>query len=187
MRHVSSVDTYLITYSSRRKARRIQQTTEEEPLIAKDHVIHDVPSPMPAYIQYPLLTILVIATGFFAWYLQSLPVTPGEPNRGAGGPVGHRHHRRPHKSHGVLALLDTHHPLPDKVELEWRSQVLGWSSAVLYLGSRVPQIVHNTKTRCEGLSLAMFFFSISGSELLISSENGRKADQHKTGRCYIRG
>jgi len=33
-------------------------------------------------------------------------------------------------------------PIP-KVELEWKSQTLGWLSAVLYLGSRVPQIAHN--------------------------------------------
>ncbi|WWD09408.1 hypothetical protein V865_007531 [Kwoniella europaea PYCC6329] len=55
--------------------------------------------------------------------------------------------------------------IPEKpeVELEWKSQLLGWMSAVLYLGSRVPQIVHNYKTRCAGLSLAMFFFAISGN------------------------
>ena len=115
---------------------------------------------MPAYIQYPLLTFLVIATGFIAWYLQSLPITPGERNRGAGGPVGgHSHHRgRHHKSHHGFTSLSTTPVAGEKVELEWRSQVLGWSSAVLYLGSRVPQIAHNTKTRYEGLSLAMFFF-----------------------------
>ncbi|WVR05887.1 hypothetical protein IAU60_002913 [Kwoniella sp. DSM 27419] len=58
--------------------------------------------------------------------------------------------------------------LPD-VQLEWKSQVLGWASAVLYLGSRVPQIVHNYKTRCAGLSLAMFFFAISGNVTYVLS------------------
>ena len=31
----------------------------------------------------------------------------------------------------------------EEVQLEWKSQFLGWTSAVLYLGSRVPQIAHN--------------------------------------------
>jgi hypothetical protein len=30
-----------------------------------------------------------------------------------------------------------------RVELEWKSQTLGYASAVLYLGSRIPQIAHN--------------------------------------------
>lgn len=53
---------------------------------------------------------------------------------------------------------------PGGVELEWKSQALGYASCVLYLASRVPQVFHNFATRCEGLSLAMFFFSISGSK-----------------------
>ncbi|WVF70623.1 hypothetical protein IAT40_005415 [Kwoniella sp. CBS 6097] len=61
--------------------------------------------------------------------------------------------------------------IPEEPEIifEWRSQVLGWMSAVLYLGSRVPQIVHNYKTRCAGLSLAMFFFAISGNVTYVLS------------------
>lgn len=41
--------------------------------------------------------------------------------------------------------------------------VLGWSSASLYLGARLPQIFKNFKTRCEGLSPALFFFAIFGN------------------------
>lgn len=37
------------------------------------------------------------------------------------------------------------------------------------IGSRVPQIVHNHKTRCAGLSLAMFFFSITGNVTYVAS------------------
>ncbi|EIN12730.1 PQ-loop-domain-containing protein [Punctularia strigosozonata HHB-11173 SS5] len=64
--------------------------------------------------------------------------------------------------------------------LEWRSQVMGWISAVLYLGARLPQIsefIHcmstsklsndapgkNFVTKCEGLSPGLFMFSISGN------------------------
>ncbi|KDQ62298.1 hypothetical protein JAAARDRAFT_30194 [Jaapia argillacea MUCL 33604] len=52
---------------------------------------------------------------------------------------------------------------PDDNSLEWKSQVLGYSSAVLYLGARIPQIFKNFKTRCEGLSPFLFLFSITGN------------------------
>ncbi|CAA7262986.1 unnamed protein product [Cyclocybe aegerita] len=45
----------------------------------------------------------------------------------------------------------------------WFIQFLGWSSAFLFLGARVPQILKIFKTRCEGLSPALFFFSICGN------------------------
>ncbi|CAG8510983.1 11092_t:CDS:2 [Ambispora leptoticha] len=52
-------------------------------------------------------------------------------------------------------------PSPSMILL---GQSLGWGSAVLYLGSRIPQIVMNGKNRsCEGLSLTMFFFSVLGN------------------------
>jgi len=51
---------------------------------------------------------------------------------------------------------------PDEV-FEWKSQVLGWSSAVLFLSARIPQILKNLDTKCDGLSPALFLFSISGN------------------------
>ncbi|TFK40840.1 PQ loop repeat-domain-containing protein [Crucibulum laeve] len=48
-------------------------------------------------------------------------------------------------------------------ETPWSVQILGWTSAVLYLGARIPQILKNFKTRCEGLSPALFFFAIFGN------------------------
>ncbi|KAI0917204.1 hypothetical protein AcW1_007541 [Taiwanofungus camphoratus] len=51
---------------------------------------------------------------------------------------------------------------PDEV-LEWKSQVLGWISAVMFLGARVPQIIKNFRTRCEGLSPFLFVYSITGN------------------------
>ncbi|KAF5315301.1 hypothetical protein D9619_007185 [Psilocybe cf. subviscida] len=45
----------------------------------------------------------------------------------------------------------------------WLVHILGWSSAALFLGARVPQILKNFKTRCEGLSPALFFFAIFGN------------------------
>ncbi|PFH54104.1 hypothetical protein AMATHDRAFT_73104 [Amanita thiersii Skay4041] len=46
---------------------------------------------------------------------------------------------------------------------EWLIQGLGWTSAVSYLGARIPQIIKNFKTRCDGLSPALFFFAIFGN------------------------
>ncbi|KAF8349472.1 PQ loop repeat-domain-containing protein [Amanita rubescens] len=46
---------------------------------------------------------------------------------------------------------------------QWLIQSLGWTSALLYLGARIPQIFKNFKTRCEGLSPALFFFAILGN------------------------
>ncbi|KAH6908015.1 PQ loop repeat-domain-containing protein [Coprinopsis sp. MPI-PUGE-AT-0042] len=45
----------------------------------------------------------------------------------------------------------------------WLVQFFGWGSAILFLGARIPQILKNIKTRCEGLSPALFFFSILGN------------------------
>ncbi|GJE98492.1 PQ-loop repeat-containing protein [Phanerochaete sordida] len=53
--------------------------------------------------------------------------------------------------------------------IEWRSQLLGWISAVLYLGARIPQIFKNFHTKCEGLSPAMFLFAIAGNATYVLS------------------
>ncbi|KAH9932682.1 PQ-loop-domain-containing protein [Epithele typhae] len=70
---------------------------------------------------------------------------------------------------GVLAWAvdrelhrDSPRSKPDEV-VEWRSQVLGWISAALFLGARIPQIVKNLSTRCEGLSPFLFVYSIAGN------------------------
>jgi uncharacterized protein with PQ loop repeat len=51
---------------------------------------------------------------------------------------------------------------PD-TKLDWHVQVIGWTSATAYLGARLPQIVKNFKTRCEGLAPGLFVFSILGN------------------------
>ncbi|TRM64127.1 PQ loop repeat-domain-containing protein [Schizophyllum amplum] len=45
----------------------------------------------------------------------------------------------------------------------WAIQILGWTSAVLYLGARIPQIRKNVETRCEGLAPGLFVFAIFGN------------------------
>lgn len=52
---------------------------------------------------------------------------------------------------------------PEEVTLRWDAQTLGWLSAFLYLSSRFPQIEKNRHTKCMGLSLALFVFSLMGN------------------------
>ncbi|KAG0267418.1 hypothetical protein BG011_005703 [Mortierella polycephala] len=48
--------------------------------------------------------------------------------------------------------------------------LLGWGGAVLYLGSRIPQIYKNWRLQsCEGLSLMMFIFSVLGNAFYVAS------------------
>ncbi|KAK3723638.1 hypothetical protein LTR37_001519 [Vermiconidia calcicola] len=44
------------------------------------------------------------------------------------------------------------------------AEILGYASAVLYLGARIPQIIKNQRDRsCEGLSLLFFLLSVMGN------------------------
>ncbi|KZT52114.1 PQ-loop-domain-containing protein [Calocera cornea HHB12733] len=54
-------------------------------------------------------------------------------------------------------------------ELGWTTQIIGWCSAVLYLGSRIPQILKNRETKCSGLSLALFIFAVAGNVTYVFS------------------
>ncbi|KAI0297719.1 PQ-loop-domain-containing protein [Russula brevipes] len=47
--------------------------------------------------------------------------------------------------------------------VEWKSQLMGYASAMLYLGSRIPQILKNCDTKCHGLSPGLFIFGIMGN------------------------
>ncbi len=55
------------------------------------------------------------------------------------------------------------------IALGW-AQYMGWMSAILYIGSRMPQIAKNhRKQSVEGLSLAMFVFTLLGNSLYVAS------------------
>ncbi|GAA5944548.1 hypothetical protein JCM3775_003291 [Rhodotorula graminis] len=58
-----------------------------------------------------------------------------------------------------------------RVEEVWdtSAQVVGWISAFLYLGSRLPQLALNRKTKCAGLSLLMFAFAVCGNGTYVAS------------------
>ncbi|CAE6448472.1 hypothetical protein ACGC1H_005545 [Rhizoctonia solani] len=86
-------------------------------------------------LRYALLFGFVIGTGVAAWGINHLM------HPGGSEPMP---------------------PREDEV-VEWRSQVLGYASAILYIGARIPQILKNRETKCEGLSLALFMFTITGN------------------------
>lgn len=57
-------------------------------------------------------------------------------------------------------------PLDDgsNTEIALGAQILGYVSAVCYLGARIPQIIKNQRDRsCEGLSLLFFILSLLGN------------------------
>ncbi|TIA90606.1 hypothetical protein E3P81_02387 [Wallemia ichthyophaga] len=57
------------------------------------------------------------------------------------------------------------------------AQFAGWTSAVLYILSRFPQIIKNTHTHCDGLSIPLFAFALCGNcsyvaQVLFESTDG---------------
>lgn len=51
-----------------------------------------------------------------------------------------------------------------KQDISWIGACLGYTSAVLYLGARVPQILKNhNKKSCDGLSVLFFLLSLMGN------------------------
>lgn len=123
----------------RRTARVISQAASETSPLLRERALSAASLPPPAQpkpllpprLEYPLLLSFVLAFGIGAWV-----VNAHRQNGTVVGthPGGHKHHGHGQK-HG--------HGHEDRVELEWKSQLLGWSSALLYFGSRVPQIVKN--------------------------------------------
>ncbi|KAI8077001.1 PQ loop repeat-domain-containing protein [Thamnidium elegans] len=58
----------------------------------------------------------------------------------------------------------------DNNRLNWLPQTMGWTSAVLYVGSRIPQILKNWRNKStEGLSFGMFICAVMGNVLYTSS------------------
>ena len=97
------------------------QTNEETALLRRQSTSSVAttgqPKPLlPPYLEYPLLLLFVVLAGVVGWFLTEAPDEISIPEK--PGKAG-------------------------EVELEWKSQLLGWASAALYLGSRFPQIVHN--------------------------------------------
>lgn len=61
-------------------------------------------------------------------------------------------------------------PSPGSRELwDYSAQIMGWICATAYLGSRLPQILKNRITKCQGLSLLFVIVGITGNATYFSS------------------
>lgn len=97
------------------RAVKERETEETQSLLQSPSLERAEPTKktIPSSLTYPFLTLAITGAGFAAWYLQK---TLGDGKHGNGGV---------------------------EPKFEWKSQLLGYLSAALYLGSRVPQIAHN--------------------------------------------
>ncbi|KAJ3731128.1 PQ loop repeat-domain-containing protein [Lentinula guzmanii] len=114
---------------------QVSESVEETPLLIDTHAQNkrEVSSTKGIAIRYAGALSFVMITGVLAWWISSNIKLPEKPQK--------------HRSSSIT----------------WVIQVLGWTSAICYLGSRIPQIIKNFSTRCEGLAPALFFFSILGN------------------------
>ncbi|SPO48619.1 uncharacterized protein PSANT_06310 [Moesziomyces antarcticus] len=113
----------------------------EDDLSAKDDSDDDS-SVRTQIIMYTIAALLVVATGVAAWWVAE---------------------------HSYGSDDDLPPAAPEPVGWRWDAQVAGWLSAILYLSSRVPQILKNRTTKCEGLSLALFVFAVAGNLTYVAS------------------
>lgn len=68
-----------------------------------------------------------------------------------------------------FTTLSRHKQDPD-IEVNWLAQFFGYLSALLYLGSRIPQILLNFQRKsCEGISFLFFLFACLGNTTFITS------------------
>ncbi|KAG0356559.1 hypothetical protein BGZ54_000694, partial [Gamsiella multidivaricata] len=95
----------------------------------------------------------------------NLPPAPRPPSSGTDDVLSIMSSKEPKKHPGD----DNHGGEKTGVQL-WLPLLLGWGSAVLYLGSRIPQIYKNWRLKsCEGLSVMMFVFSVFGNIFYVAS------------------
>ncbi|KAJ7819400.1 PQ loop repeat-domain-containing protein [Mycena olivaceomarginata] len=122
-----------VYYYRWKRARRSPE--EERPLLPGNNGGNssNIVSTRVLILRYTAALIFVFTTGVLAWWISRNSEKTEEP------------------------------PKQPTATVDWTVQILGWSSAVLYLGSRIPQIAKNLQTQCEGLSPALFFFAIVGN------------------------
>lgn len=121
------------------------------------------------YLSDAIIVSLVIFAGFASWYIpyckryynnniitESSTSTFTITSRFS---MMSHHHRIPHGGSEV-----------DEIEVNLLAQFFGYLSAVLYLGSRIPQILLNFKRKsCEGISFLFFLFACLGNTTFITS------------------
>lgn len=128
------------------------EPTEQTPLVASSSHAPASPSPRITRTQIiwgvVLLLVIQISTFVYLW---------GIPARPPSGPFP------PDEDLPAFnAVMRNETEIPP--EFRWLPALMGWASAALYCGSRVPQIVKNFRKRStEGLSFFMFGFSVLGN------------------------
>jgi len=112
-----------------------EHPTERLPLL--DHIhesnIQEKPFSRKVCVRYLAAVFFICAAGIVAWWI----------NDGASREETEPRHRTKRSDMTI--------------------QLIGWTSALLYIVARIPQILKNLETRCEGLSPALFLFSILGN------------------------
>lgn len=119
------------------------------------------------YLSDIMIVSLVILAGFVSWYIpycnryynnsNSNPTSQTFTITSRFSMVSH-HHRQPHDN------------TDDDIEVNILAQFFGYLSALLYLGSRIPQILLNFQRKsCEGISFLFFLFACLGNTTFITS------------------
>lgn len=110
--------------------------------------------------------LMVCAAGVLGWWVS---------NRSQSGPHHHHHHSPKH----------SHPPHGDTLHFNLWGQIFGYFCALLYLGSRIPQILLNYRRKStEGVSMLFFLFACIGNltyVLSIFAFEGKCAGPH--GEC----
>ncbi|KAE8187852.1 hypothetical protein CF328_g6785 [Tilletia controversa] len=136
------------------KPRRVGLALAHEALTAESsHLPPPYTQTVEHHLEYSLATTFVAAVGVIAFFVFKPASSSGE------SPPPHVH---PPSPDGSGAGIPKH---------QWRrdAQIYGWASALLYLTSRIPQIMKNRKTYCEGLSMALFVFALLGNSTYVAS------------------
>ncbi|KAJ6508698.1 PQ loop repeat-domain-containing protein [Mycena sanguinolenta] len=147
--YYSLCDTTLLIQIYYYRRKRARRGPEENPLLPGNSGHSPaILSPGALIIRYTAALIFVFTTGALAWWISRNAEKTEEPAKPPFTAAG-----------------------------QWTVQILGWSSAVLYLGSRLPQIAKNLQTHCEGLSPALFFFAVVGNLCYAGSIIAKSTDK----------
>ena len=105
--------------------------------------------------------LLVCAAGVFGWWLSTSGL--------------HRQHHRHHDTSPLTSLLKSftstdHGDSSEEIYFDTWGQIFGYLCAVLYLGSRVPQLLLNYRRKStEGVSMLFFLFACVGNLTYVMS------------------
>lgn len=128
----------LETVLSRDSNHRTEENSDDISKLGNSATSSNMSSAKSACIQF-LMVFLVISAGVIGWYISYLNSS--------------KHHKK-HPNHGKQPEL-----VYDSL-----AQFFGWLCAILYLGSRIPQILLNYRRKsCDGISFMFFLFACLGN------------------------